>query len=119
MQKLIQKKQKVAPKRKTAPKPKKATKIKIFGKEIDSTMSYRKILKICKTIKNTRTAQDKDYEKRNFTTIRVDEIKKDDKDPYIAYEIIFNDGKLESVEHWRVQIIYATVPKGKIRVIQS
>ena len=49
----------------------------------------------------------------------VDENKENDKDPYICYEIIFNDGKLETVEHWRVQIIFSTVAKEKIRNIQS
>lgn len=94
-------------------------KIKIFDKEINSTMSFAEILKICKTIENTATTQGEDVEKVFYTCIRVDENKEDDKDPYIAYEIIFNDGKLMSVEHWRVQIIYSTVPKKGIRNIQS
>lgn len=97
---------------------KKSTQIKIFDKEISSEMSYNEILKICKSIENTTTRGSEDIEAAVFTVIRIDENKENDKDPYICYEIIFNDGKLESIEHWKVQIIFSTVPKEKIRTIQ-
>jgi len=93
--------------------------IKIFDKEIGSAMSFDEILKICKSIENTTTKGREDVEEAVFTAIRIDENKENDKDPYICYEIIFNEGKLESVEHWRVQIIFSTVSKEKIRNIQS
>jgi len=93
--------------------------IKIFDKEIDATMSFEDILKICKTIENTSVRHGEDGETVFFTFVRVDQNKEDDKEPYIAYEIIFNDGKLESIEFWNIQIIYSTVPKKEIKNIQS
>ena len=94
------------------------TQIKIFEAEIKPSNSFDEILKICKAIKNTTIIQGNDVEKVFYTFIRVSRDVIPDKSEK-SYEIIFNNGKLMSVEYWDINVVYSTVPKKDIRNIQS
>ena len=94
---------------------KSSQKIKIYEKEIFSTMSFAEVLKICKTVEDAKVIQGEDVEKVFFTYIKVSK----NKEPGKSYEIIFNDGRIESIEHWDVKIVYSKVAYEKIRVIQT
>jgi len=94
------------------------TQIKIFEAEINSFNSFDEILKICKAIENISIIRGNDVENVFYTFIRVSR----DVIPNKAeksYEIIFNNGKLMSVEYWDINVVYSTVPKKDIRNIQS
>ena len=87
--------------------------IKIFDAEIDSAMSLKDVLKICRTIENTSINEGEDVEEHNYTFIHV---RKDiTKTSTRQYEIIFHDGKIQSVEWWDIQVVYSAVPIKKIR----
>ena len=94
------------------------TQIKIFEAEFEPSNSFDEILKICKAIKNTSIIQGGDVEKVFYTFIRVSRDVIPDKAEK-SYEIIFNNGKLMSVEYWDIDVVYSTVPKKDIRNIQS
>jgi len=89
---------------------KKSNHIKIFEAKINSSNSFDEILKICNAIKNTTTIQGNDVEKVFYTFIRVSRDVIPNKTEK-AYEIIFNSGKLMSVEYWDINVVYSTVPK--------
>ena len=94
------------------------TQIKIFEGVIEPFNSFDEILKICKTIDNTSVIQGNDVENVFYTFIRVSRDVIPEKAEK-SYEIIFNKGKLMSVEYWDINVVYSTVPKKDIRTIQS
>ena len=87
--------------------------IKIFDAEINTTMSLKSVLKICRTIDDTSINDGEDVEEHNYTFIHVS--KHITKTSTRQYEIIFHDGKIQSVEWWDIQVIYSAVPIKKIK----
>ena len=91
--------------------------IKIFDAEIDTAMSLKDVIKICRTIDNTSINDGEDVEETVYTFLHI--CKEITQTSTRQYEIIFHEGVLESVEWWDIQIIYSAVPKEKIRKIVS
>jgi len=91
--------------------------IKIFDAEIDTAMSLKDVLKICRTIENTSIDDREDDDEPVYTYLHV--TKEITQTSTRQYQIIFHEGVLESVEWWDIQIIYSAVPIKKMRKIVS
>ena len=89
--------------------------IKIFDAEIDTAMSMKDVIKICRTIDGTSINDGEDVEEHVYTYMHV--TKKITQTSTRTYEIIFHEEVLESVEWWDIQVIYSAVPIEKIRAI--